>query len=378
MARARIIAKLTRNALRYRFLKATGRPHPLEAISLEVTHRCICRCRMCNIWQIPRQVADLPLSHWTGLLSSPELRGLRELDITGGEPFLRDDLPELLTWICRSKPEFFPGLKTLAITSNGILTKRLLETTAEIAGPLREQGIDLVLACGMDAVGELHDQIRGLKGAWQKLSASLEGLVKLRERHPNLILGIKSTIIPDNVHELDRIAEFAEKHRLFTIISPCIITANRFGNTMLKEELEFSAADLDALKLFFAGPAFAWNGHRQALQGYLETGRMEKPCSAGYNTVFVRHSGEVFPCPLIPRSLGNIESANVQSMLNSSQAARFRKRIGSYPECQGCTEPGLERIAWPFEGLTCLRALGRMGQQDFSRFIAHMGLDKYL
>jgi hypothetical protein len=161
-------------------------------------------------------------------------------------------------------------------------------------------------------------------------------------------------------------------------IEPRDKKALRFGNTALKDALTFSAADLDALKRFYSGPAFAWSGHRQALLGYLETGRMAKPCSAGYNTVFVRHTGEVFPCPLIPSSLGNIESANLQTMLSSSQAARFRKGIGSYPECQECTEPGLERIAWPFEGLTCLRALARMGQQDFSRFIAHMGLDKYL
>jgi molybdenum cofactor biosynthesis enzyme MoaA len=126
MRRIRTVRKLLFNALRYRLLKYSGHPHPLEAISLEVTHRCICRCQMCNIWQIPKSRPDLPLSDWINLLSSPGLHRLRELDITGGEPFLREDLAELIKWICRSKPDYFPRLKTLAITTNGLLTDKML------------------------------------------------------------------------------------------------------------------------------------------------------------------------------------------------------------------------------------------------------------
>ncbi len=378
MDNARTVRKLFFNALRYRLLKATGRPCRLDAISLEITHRCICRCRMCNIWQIPPEVPDLALSDWTDLLSSRELRGLRELDITGGEPFLRKDLGDLLEWISSSKPECFPELKTVAITTNGILTERVLEVIGQIAGPMQVRGIDLVLACGMDAVGVLHDEIRNHKGAWHKLSATIAGLKELRNSHANLILGIKTTIVPSNVHELDRIVSFAGEHDLFTIISPCIITANRFGNVDLKEDLQFSAEDLQALRRFYESPVFAWSVHRQSMLHYLKTGTAQKPCSAGFNTVFVRHTGEVFPCPLIPDSLGNIKDSGMQQLLASPQATQFRKGIGEFPECKQCTEPGLERIAWPFEGLTCLRRIARMGFGDFDRLARHMGLDKYL
>ena len=378
MDSAGLVKKLIYNALRYRLLKVTGRPFPLEAISLEVTHRCICRCQMCNIWQIPQTARNLSLSDWTDLLSSAGLRGLREVDITGGEPFLREDLGDLLEWICRSKAACFPELKTLAITSNAILTESVLSVVERLVGPLQQQGIDLVLACGMDAVGGLHDQIRNFKGAWKKLNATLIGLKALRQQHSNLILGIKTTIIPANVGELDRIAAFAREHGLFTIISPCIITANRFGNLSLEDDLKFSADDLQAIKRFYAGPEFAWSGHRQTMLHYLETGVTDKPCSAGFNTVFVRHTGEVFPCPLIPNSLGNITETNLSDLLAGSAAVQFRKQIKSFPECRDCTEPGLERIAWPFEGITCLRRLAQMGFGNFERLVGHMGLDKYL
>lgn len=378
MDRLKTISKLAANALRYRFLKFTGRPHRLEAISLEVTHRCICRCRMCNIWKIPQQVPDLPLADWTDLLSSAEMRGLYELDITGGEPFLREDLGELLKWISRSKPVCFPQLKTVAVTTNGILTDRVLDVVAEIVGPLQKRGIDLVLACGLDAVGDLHDEIRNLNGAWNKLNATLAGLKKLRAQHSNLIVGIKTTIVPANVDKLEQIAAFAKENDLFTIISPCIITANRFGNVALKEDLKFSDKDRQAISRFYESPLFAWSIHRQSMLGYLKTGTVKKPCSAGFNTVFVRHTGEVYPCPLIPESLGNIKIVSMEQMLSSPSAVDFRKRIGKFPECRVCTEPGLERIAWLFEGSSCLVRLSRIGFKNFEQLIRHMGLDKYL
>lgn len=378
MDRGQIFGKLVFNAFRYRLLKYSGRPFRLEAISLEITHRCICRCCMCNIWKIPKQVPDLPLSTWTNLLSSMELRGLRELDITGGEPFLREDLEEFLSTICRFKNNFFPELKTIAITTNGILTDRILKVTGEIAGRLQEKDVDLVLACGLDGVGELHDHIRNFKGAWKKLNSTIIGLNNLRKTHPNLILGIKTTIIPANVHELDRIGSFAKDHGLFTIISPCIITANRFGNVDLKEKLKFTQEDTQAIIRFYEGPSFAWNGHRQTMLQYLRTGKLKKPCSAGFNTVFVRHNGEVFPCPLVPNALGNIKNATLGACLSNLTAVQFRKNIGKSSECKICTEPGLERIAWPFEGLFCLRSLFQMKSKDFNHFVRHMGFNKYL
>jgi MoaA/NifB/PqqE/SkfB family radical SAM enzyme len=333
---------------------------------------------MCNIWRIPKAIPDLPLATWTGLLSSPELNGLRELDITGGEPFLREDLPELLRWICRSHAGHFPSLRTVAITTNGILTDRIVRTVREIIAPMQRLGIDLVLACGMDGVGEVHDRIRNVPGAWDKLRTTLDELQALRRDHPSLVLGIKTTIVPENVDELPRIAGFARERDLFTIISPCIITANRFGNLDLAGRLTFSAAARQAMQRFYQGPDFAWDGHRQTMLDFLADGRVKKPCSAGFNTVFVRHTGEVFPCPLIPATLGNLREQPLGELLKSPQAARFRRRIGTFAECRACTEPGLERLAWPFEGFTCLRRMVQLGANDFSRLVRHMGLDKYL
>ena len=221
-------------------------------------------------------------------------------------------------------------------------------------------------------------EIRRLPGAWDKLKRTLTALVALRERHPGLILGLKTTIVPENIAELDKIAAYAAEHRLFTIISPRIITANRFGNRELAGQFSFSESDLSVMQNFLSGPAAGWGGHAETLRHYLAGREADKPCSAGFNTVFVRYNGDVFPCPLIPQRWGRLQTASLAKMLTSAQAREFRPQIRRLVECRSCTEPGLERLAWLYEGRCCLRRLVRRGYQDTSRMLAELGLDKYL
>lgn len=378
--RVRILSRLIFNALRYKYLKRRGRPSLLQSISIEVTNRCICRCLMCNIWKLQQTEPELSVEALKGLFSSPELRDLRELDITGGEPFLREDLEELFDMIADLKESHLPALRTLAVTTNGILTEKVLGVTSATLEKLNNKGVELVLACGLDAIGELHDTIRNHKGAWQALDKTISGLVELRKKHPNLILGIKSTIVPQNVSELNRISEYAKRNNLFTIVSPCIITGNRFANIELNQSLQFSDADKKLMVDFYAQPEFRWDGHRLTMLNFLKTGLSEKPCSAGFNTLFIRCNGDVFPCPITSTShyLGNIAKSTLGSCMSSSTAVEFRKKIRRHPECLTCTEPGLERLGWVFEGAVFIRHILRMKNKELNTFIHHMGFDKYL
>ena len=76
----RLAIRLLRNGIRFQYLKNTGKPGRPQALSLEITHECIARCIMCNIWQIPRDVPNLPADQWVKLLSSDLFADLRELD----------------------------------------------------------------------------------------------------------------------------------------------------------------------------------------------------------------------------------------------------------------------------------------------------------
>jgi MoaA/NifB/PqqE/SkfB family radical SAM enzyme len=151
----------------------------------------------------------------------------------------------------------------------------------------------------MDAVGNLHDRIRNVENGWKRLAATIEKLEEVRRSQGNVVIGLKTTILPVNIDELDGIARYADEHGLFTIISPCIITQNRYGNEDLEESLRFSREHMEKMIRFYESSRFQWSYHRLGLLDFLKTGMVRKPCSAGFNYYFVRSTGDVYPCPLI-------------------------------------------------------------------------------
>lgn len=369
---------LLKNGLRFQYLKWSGKPGRPQAVSLEITHDCIAKCIMCNIWKIPREVPSLSMDDWIHLLSSDLFSDLRELDITGGEPFTKRGLPDLFTGICELKRINLKALRSIAITTNGLLAGRVLEYAREIVQKLKDEDMDLVLVCAMDAVGDIHDKIRKYKNAWTEVNRTIEGLVKLREIFSNLIIGLKTTILPINVGELEKIAQYADSNDLFTIISPCIITEGRYLNPDRADDLAFSQEDIEKMIKFYETERFRWSYHGDTLVEYFQTGAMKKPCSCGFNYFFVRSSGELLLCPLINVSVGNIKETPVTDLFFSEKATRLRKGIGKYSQCRWCTEPGLERYSLPYEGFSYLSLLSKMGKRNFLQLHRHMGLDKYL
>jgi MoaA/NifB/PqqE/SkfB family radical SAM enzyme len=244
--------------------------------------------------------------------------------------------------------------------------------------PMEESGLGLVVACALDAVGERHDAIRRFPGAWLGVDRSISGLVDLRSSHSNLVVGVKTTVLPENVGELEKIAEYARDRDLFTIISPAIVTAGRYLNPDKAQDLTLSAADRALLAKFYEGADFKRSYHAKALVHYLRTGRMEKPCSCGFNHFFVRSDGRVYLCPLFEEALGSILDGSLTTLFSSRRARETRGLIGKSPECRGCTEPGLERYSLPYEGFAYLRTLLRSGPRLFLERHRHLGLDKYV
>ena len=373
----KLALRLLKNGIRFRCQRVVGKPGRPQALSLEFTHDCVARCIMCNIWKIPGDVPNLSVPEWIDLLSSELLTDIRELDITGGEPFIRDDLIDLFYGICELKQKNLTALKSIAVTTNGFLSDRVLTTTEKILPALQNKDLDLVLVCAMDAVGELHDRIRNYKNAWSRVNNTIEELVQLRDRHTNLIVGVKSTILPLNIDELSKISEFGDDRGLFTIISPCIITEGRYLNLDRAEDLSFRPEDIEKMIKYFSSDRFRWSFHADSLIDFFKTGTMKKPCSCGFNYFFVRSNGEMFLCPLIDDSVGNITKESVSELFCSKKADQIRKKIGKMPKCRECTEPGLERYSLPYEGFIYLSLLLKMGKKSFIDLHCHMGLDKY-
>jgi MoaA/NifB/PqqE/SkfB family radical SAM enzyme len=127
------------------------------SVVISVSYRCNSKCRTCDVWRKPND--DLTLK--SGTRSSPTwARRPFYMTFTGGEPFLRADLDDLVISAYRHcKPE------VITIPTNGMLTERVVEKVARMCRecPTSSIGINLSL----DGIGDEHDDIRGVEGNWK-------------------------------------------------------------------------------------------------------------------------------------------------------------------------------------------------------------------
>lgn len=373
----KIIAKCLINWFRYILFRNLGLCSKPSAITIEYTNRCIARCIMCNIWKAGHNSNDLDNAQWLKILKEPFLSDLIELDITGGEPFIRDDIKELLITILRMKTETVGNLQTIAITTNGILVDRIISCIQALMEEIDNKKVDLVIACALDFIGPTHDRIRRYKGAWSLLNQTLEKLVRLRESSRRLILGIKTTILPENSKNLDEIFRFCKDRDLFLIISPFIITKARYMNIDLGGSLTFSEDDKKEIIQFYRRHKIDWAIHSDNINKYLIYGAVRRRCSCGFNYFFIRANGKLLLCPLIDISPGNALDTDVSTLLHSSTSKEFRKRIGSYEMCKKCTEPGLERYSLAYTGIDLIKFWIRNGKKDLAHLLIGSGIAKY-
>jgi MoaA/NifB/PqqE/SkfB family radical SAM enzyme len=372
----RVTTRLLGNAARFRLAARRSVPLPLEALSLAVTGRCNSRCIMCNIWR-GGGGRELSGDEIIRLLSRPLFSRLVELDLTGGEPHLRDDLAELVLNIAALKKRCLPHLKSIVITSNGLLPERVVANYPEILEGIRGSGIDLVSVASIDGIGETHDRVRGTPGAFALAARTIDGLLGLRREFANYYVGLKTTVLPLNVGSLDAILDWARERGLFHIISPVFFTGGRFRNIDKQESLKPSAADAKKLLEFYSRRELENGYFYSRMKNFLETGHKGWRCTAGYNYLFIDADGTVHPCELSAAAIGNVREQAIEDIWRGERARQWR-RDGGTERCQTCLEPGAIRYSAAAEGLAYLGFLRAPGRRRFRESLHGEGLIKYL
>jgi MoaA/NifB/PqqE/SkfB family radical SAM enzyme len=161
-----------------------------------VTARCNARCEMCFYWQEMESATRLKeLTPDETRRIAQHLPRLLQLTLSGGEPFLREDLLELIApFIEKTRPIF------LSIPTNGILTERIVKTTEMLAS--RYPWLKLNLELSVDGVGEAHDRLRGRAGIFADLLKTWAGLKTLQSRLDNLKLVVLTVLSGLNQAEI--------------------------------------------------------------------------------------------------------------------------------------------------------------------------------
>ncbi len=160
-----------------------GRTLKPSFVTFFVTWACNHRCIFCDVWK--KEPSDeMTLAEIEAVFA--QLGRLDVVRLSGGEPFIRKDLAEIINLLSGLNR---PSL--IHITTNGILTRRIVETLQKVERP--EQ---IHIKVSIDDVGESHDRIRGVAGAYEKAISTVRELVRLRSE-TGLHVGVNQAILDE-------------------------------------------------------------------------------------------------------------------------------------------------------------------------------------
>jgi MoaA/NifB/PqqE/SkfB family radical SAM enzyme len=307
---------------------------PLDAV-LAVTYRCNARCEMCGIWKSPPR-EELPPAAYRGLPPS-----LRDVNLTGGEPFLRDDLSEIHA-VVRQK---CPRAQTI-ISTNGILTDRIVPQLRE----MRRRERNIGLAISLDGPAELHDSIRRAPGAYDHAMATLRALQA--ENFRNLRLAF--TITPRNVLQLRPMYDLAHKLGVEFTCAVQHASEHYFQSSLkpgdlapaaLREQLE------SVIRSELSGPSPKRWARAYFMRGIWEfVSHRGRPlrCRAGEDFFFLDPAGTVYTCNAMPFKMGVLREGSPLEW-DSREADEARRKAA---RCEAgcwmiCSARTVMRRNWP-------------------------------
>lgn len=289
-----------------------GRPKALPfSVVASVSYRCNSRCLTCGVWQ--KESNELTAEEWERTFAHLG-SDLIYLTFTGGEPFLRRDLPHLAEVAHRHCRPLL-----ITIPTNGLLTEQVLASTEAIcrAAPRSQIGINLSL----DGVGEEHDRIRGVPGNWERALRTWRALKALQPRFPNLVLSIHTVISRENIGRFSEIyqglqalepdsyiTEVAEERvELGTVgwdITPPPEAYRPVADFLAREAHEAHVRGIAALT-----QAFRRRYYRLAA-ATLERGQQVIPCYAGWASAQIAPDGDVWTCCVRAEPVGNLRDVD--------------------------------------------------------------------
>lgn len=329
----------------YRMYKMFGRKKfdPMT-LTYSVTAACQSKCKTCQIGEMfcqdpSRAKRDLKLEEIEKIFKT--MKPVYFFNMSGGEPFLRDDLPEIVELACKYlKP------RVIHTPTNAILSRKIIENTKKIVEIVRnyDPTVPVTVKPSIDGVGEKHDIIRGVKGNFECLLKTIEGLKKLEEEYDNFHLELGTVISNFNIDDLDEIEDFVhslgiESYRnevaecrteFFNLEDPITPPADVYQR--LIKDFSRKVEDNIGKKKKLARTTEAMRIVYYDLAGkILEKNEQVIPCYAGISNVHINFDGGVWPCCVLgyEHEMGNLRDYDYdfQKLWQSEQAYEVRKYI---------------------------------------------------
>lgn len=299
----------------------SARPSAPYRMDLAITYRCNNNCAHCYNAR-SRQHPELSTGQWKHILDRLWEIGIPHVVFTGGEPTLRDDLPELIAHAEKNG-------QITGINTNG---RRLKD--AQFVQSLIDAGLDHVQITLESHEAEVHDRMVQARGAWQDTVAGLRSVLNTK-----LYVMTNTTLLRHNAPQISATLDFLAEIGVPTVGLNALIYSGRGldVDTGLAEEelpplltLAREKTMLNEQKLIWYTPTQYC--HFDPMQ--LELG--VKGCTAALYNMCVEPDGSVLPCQSYYHSLGNLLIDPWDQIWNHDLAVTLRERRNLPAECQAC------------------------------------------
>ena len=241
MQSTKLVIKAAWNDVR---LNQFGQLFPAKptVLNLLINDICNSHCQMCLIWQRKRD-REITSNELAYILRDSLFNKVRSIGVSGGEPTLRSDLPEIFRVITEKRPR----IHAVSIITNAILVDQTLSRILGAADICQQAGIRFNVMVSLDGVGEVHDQIRGRKGNFE---TAMQVIHYLKDKTEIPVL-FGCTITKDNVWHVDELLDFAQLENIYGRFRIAEFIQRLYNDTQKKYIRNFTSEESFHLALFF-------------------------------------------------------------------------------------------------------------------------------
>jgi radical SAM protein with 4Fe4S-binding SPASM domain len=294
-------------------------------MDMALTFRCQNDCVHCYAGG-PHETEELTTAQWKTVIDKLSDVGVFILTFTGGEPTLRDDLPELLQY-AQNK-----GIVT-GLISNG---RKLKDKT--YVEQLETAGLDFVQITLESHKPGVHDQMTGAVGSWKETVVGIKNAV-----HSQIYVSTNTTLSKHNAADFIVTIDYIKELGVDAFGCNSLIYSGKAPEA--SNEFALSTDELKTLlpqvrdKAHMLGLKFLWYTPTQYCQfNPVQLGLGVKSCTAAMINACVGPNGDVYPCQSYFESLGNILTEPWQKIWHHPLAEKLRKREYVDEKCLDCSD----------------------------------------
>ena len=296
-----------------------------------VTYRCNARCNMCSRFKRPSK-PDEEIS----IETIKKLPQMYFTNITGGEPFIREDLKEIVR-------ELYKKSDRIVISTNGFFTDRIIDLCKEFP--------NVGIRISIEGLEETNNKIRGLDDGFNRGYSTLKKLVEMK--HPDVGFGM--TVQDANAKDLVPLYKLSDElnmefataslHNSFYFVENKNIIHDRLMVAGEFEKLINELLNSNSPKKWFR----AYFNH--GLINYIFGQKRLLPCDMAFDTFFIDPYGDVMPCNGTKEKevMGNLNEESWDELWNSSKAEKVRNKVRHCDrQCWmiGSVSPAMHKYIW--------------------------------